>query len=250
MRAIIGSYRGTSYIKRALQSLSEHARGITELIIVDDSGQPTWSEQMRWLTLQQPAVPTIRPTVIETRKAGYNRAMQQVLRLAPHDEPFLFWEEDFTLDVDTDFRLLGELLMRRPELAQIALLRGPHFPIEHEHGGLLPALEARLGADRVGLTRETVHVYEPFVQSIESLPNRGNVSTFETERNTLELVIQSGTFTCNPSVWAPFVKHLGWPRGSWSEDRMRDRLLGYGKRFAFLDGERVTHDGVRSGFGY
>lgn len=233
MRAIIGSYRGTSYVKRAIESLSENARGITELIVVDDSGQSTWSEQMRWLKLTQPGLDgSIVPTVIETHKQGYNRAMQAVLRLAPSYQPFLFWEEDFTLEVETDFAQLGLLLSNNPDLAQIALLRGPHFPIEHEHGGLLPALEARLGADRVGLRTEH--------RSIE----------LATATLSEDLHIQRGTFTCNPSVWAPIVKQLGWPRGSWSEDKMRDRLLHRGYEFAFVPGERVVHDGVRSGFGY
>jgi len=235
MRAIIGGYRGTSYVQRALESLNDNGDGLDELIIVDDSGQPTWAEQMRWLKFRTADGGFSHPHVIELARRGYNVAMQTVLRHAPHDAPFLFWEEDFTLDVPTSFRELQVILEHSPDLAQVALLRGPHFPIEHEQGGLLEGLVARLGADRVGLKRENRTL----------LSNADGTMTL-----TTDLITQRGTFTCNPSVWAPIVKQLGWPRGNWSEDKMRDRLLARGYQFAFIDGVRVTHDGVRSGHGY
>lgn len=210
MLAIIGTYRGTRYVPRLLESINCHVSGITRLAFVDDSGEP-----QPWLSAHG--------DVSQTLGAGYNAAMQEVCRLARElapAKPFAFIEEDFTFSDDVDLEQLGAILMKRPHLAQIALLRGPHFPIEHAHGGLLEGLTARLGPEKVQLE---------FVDGIWE---------------------QRGTFTCNPSVWRPEVAQSGWPRGRWSEDRKRDELLAAGYRFGFLPGVKVTHDGIRSGHGY
>lgn len=226
MKVILGSYRGPGLVRRAIDSLAENAIGVTSLVVVDDGDNPDWSAEIRSMhfvpadrkhagTLPRPIV----PQVIEMKKRGYNQAMRQVVRLAGR-ERFLFWEEDFTLDVPVDLTWMEMILMQRPYLAQLALLRGPHFPNEHAEGGLLPALEKRLGKDFVQLK---------LVKGIWE---------------------QRGTFTCNPAVWQANVANQGWPLGKWSEDRMRDKLLGLGYRFGFVPGQRVTHDGERSGFGY
>jgi hypothetical protein len=122
------------------------------------------------------------------------------------------------LTEDVDLLELEARLLLRPHLAQIALMRPAFFPIEIKHGGLLEGLKARLPETEIELVGD---VWE-----------------------------QNGSFTCNPSVWIPKVTEIGWPDGKWSEDRKRDQLLDLGYRFGILEGVRVTHDGVRSGFGY
>lgn len=208
MHLIIGTYRKAAYIQRALTSIEEHVTGVTKLSFVDDSGDPSNS---RWLTQWG--------EVVETHGGGYNAAMQAVCRTAGSD-PVAFWEEDFEAVAPIDLMSMLTILDEHAQLAQIALLRGPHFPIEHEHGGLLEGLVARLGTEAVDLRRESYGWS------------------------------QLGTWTCNPAVWRAGIAADGWPEGKWTEDKMRDRLLTQGYRFGYLDGIRVHHDGERSGHGY
>lgn len=154
-------------------------------------------------------------TIIDAGQRGYNNAMQEVVSLAG-DEEFLFWEEDFTAKVHIDLAELSQILAERAHLAQVALLRQPWFPNERRAGGLLEALEAN------GHEIRLIHgVHE-----------------------------QRATFTCNPAVWRAGIAALGWPVGQWSEDRKRDELIAKEYWFGFLEGVRVRHEGVRSGFDY
>lgn len=204
MLLVIGTYRKRQYIDRALSSLQAHLTGVSRTVFVDDSGD---ADHSRWLARFGDVVPVGR--------RGYNAAMSTVCEIAG-DQPIMFWEEDFTLLEPVDLDDMLQVLTARPHLAQLALLRGPWFPVEHEHGGLLEALEAK--GHRIDLVDG---VYE-----------------------------QTATFTCNPAVWAPGVAAKGWPAGKWSEDRKRDQLLADGYRFGFLPGVKVSHFGVRSGFDY
>lgn len=208
MLLIVGAYRGTHLVERAVRSLAALATGIDRIVIVDDSGDAATREQ---LAQHVDVVP------VAEHAAGYGTAMRTVCREAG-DGPFVFWEEDFILTAPVDFEALAADLARRPHLAQIALLRGPHFPIEHRHGGLLEALNHRIPGSVLG--------------------------------DVDGVIEQTGTFTCNPAVWAAGVAAQGWPTGKWSEDRKRDDLLAAGYRFGFLPGVRVTHDGERSGTDY
>jgi hypothetical protein len=40
VRAIIGTYRKSAYVERALRSLDKHVTGITDITFIDDSGDP------------------------------------------------------------------------------------------------------------------------------------------------------------------------------------------------------------------
>lgn len=204
MLLVIGTYRGLTHLPTALDSIDRHLSGVTRLVFVDDSTDATAHEWMR-----------TRGELVTVGRRGYNAAMSTVCAVAGND-PFMFFEEDFTVTVDVDLDDLAAKLTARPHLAQIALLRGPHFPIEHEHGGLLEALQAR---------GETITDVDGILE-------------------------QTATFTCNPAVWAAGIAAQGWPAGQWSEDRKRDQLLAAGYRFGFLPGIRVAHHGVRSGFDY
>lgn len=205
MRVIVGTYRGRTHIPDALRSLDAYLHGMSDLVFVNDSPDP---EDSAWLAQYG--------KVIDVGGQGYTKAMQVVCHAA-EGQPIMFWEEDFELLTHTHLEDLNEILWHRPHLAQIALLRGPHFPIEHEHGGLIEALVAQG----------------------HSFPEIGGV------------IEQTATFTCNPSVWRAHVTDLGWPQyGGYTEEVKRDDLLRLGYRFGFLPGIRVSHSGIRQGKGY
>jgi hypothetical protein len=225
MLLIIGTYRKRAYVERALASIDRHLTGVTRTVFVDDSGNAAHS---RWLSQFG--------DVSQTLGRGYNAAMREVCRVAGN-EPFMFFEEDFELLAPVDLDAMLAIIENDRQLAQLALLRGPHFPIEHEAGGVLEGLERRLGRSKVDLR---LHDHPVTVEEM----NRGAMGRI------IDYISQRGTFTCNPAVWAPGIAALGWPAGRWSEDKMRDRLLAEGLRFGFLPGIRVAHDGERSGHGY
>jgi hypothetical protein len=141
--------------------------------------------------------------------------MKAACQAAEGREAFWF-EEDFTVTEPVDLPAISEILYHRPYLAQIALLRGPHFPVEHRYGGVIEALVA---------------------QGHEFVDVRG-------------VVEHTATFTGNPSVWRAEVFAAGWPNGRWSEDQERELLVRQGYRFGYLPGIKVCHGGERKGFGY
>jgi hypothetical protein len=220
VRIVIGSYRGPDLVLRAIASLQRYMTGWDDTIIVDDSGNLEWMQTYARLEIQYPDGTKKAPFVVSTGgRRGYNLAMKQVCRWAG-DRRFMFWEEDFELLVPTDLNDMDQKLFDNPHLAQLALLRGSHFENEFLWGGLLPALNKRIPGSVAGLDPET------------------------------GIIEQTGTFTCNPAVWQRGVAKMGWPNGSWSEDRKRDDLIKQGYKFGFLPEVRVTHNGIRSGFDY
>lgn len=204
MRVLIGTYRRQAYVPQALSSLSDQVKGVDDLVFIDDSGDP---ENAAWLRTYG--------TVVEVGGNGYNAAMQAACEAAQGQE-CLWLEEDFTFLSPVNLDELSEMLYHRPYLAQIALLRGPHFPIEHAKGGLIEALEYK------------GHRFNEVDGLIE----------------------HTACFTGNPSVWRAHVFELGWPRGKWSEEQKGRDLVELGYRFAYLPGIRVQHHGERSGFDY
>jgi glycosyltransferase involved in cell wall biosynthesis len=204
LKVIVGTYRKRDYIEACLRSLEAHVSGVTEIEFVDDSGD---AEQVAWLSQYG--------KVYDLPQAGFTAAMK-VACVAAAGQHAMWLEEDFEFLVPVDLDEMAEMLVARPHLAQLALLRGPHFPDEHMHGGV-----------------------------IECLKQRGHKFT------KVDGVIEhNATFTCNPAVWQPEVFSWGWPDEPWSEDKKRNELVGYGYRFAYLPGVRVRHSGVRSGKGY
>jgi hypothetical protein len=204
MRCLIGTYRKKLHIEAALHTLETRVTGITDLVFIDDSGDPDHSA---WLSQYG--------KVIETGGKGYGTAMTALCAAAEHQQ-CLIWEEDFTALQPINLHEISELLYHRPYLAEIALLRGPHFPVEHEHGGL-----------------------------IEALIHKGH--TFTEINGLLE---HTACFTANPSVWRGEVFTQGWPTGRLSEEIKGHDLVHAGYRFAYLPGIRVEHHGERSGFDY
>jgi hypothetical protein len=204
MRCLVGTYRDTSHVPDALRSLDTHVKGITDLVFINDSPDP---ETSTWLSQYG--------KVVDVGGRGYGAAMKTACAAA-EGQQCLWWEEDFTALQPINLSELSDILYHRPYLAQIALLRGPHFPIEHDHGGLL-----------------------------EALIFKGH--TITEVNGVLE---QTATFTANPGVWRGEVFNLGWPVGRLSEELKRDQLLNLGYRFGYLPGIRVEHHGERTGFDY
>lgn len=209
MRLIIGTYRKRLHVEKALASIDKYVKGVTDLCFVDDSGD---AEHRLWLGQYGHVIP-----VAEGVNAGYTRAMGVVAQTF-QGQTGCFWEEDFTAIKPIDLDHMSELLYHRPNLAQIILLRGAHFPVEHEHGGVVEALEAK-----------------------------GHTIT----RAPDGLIYQRATFSCNPAVTRGEVWAAGWPTsGRWTEDIKRDELLRAGYSFAWLAGQTVEHSGERSGHSY
>lgn len=207
MQVIVGTYRKDAHITAALASLEKFVTGVDDLIFVDDSGDP---ENAAWLTQHG--------TVIETGRVGYTRAMKAVCEAAGGQESF-FLEEDFTFLSPLNLAELSNILSERPYLAQIALLRGPHYRVERQHGGVLEALRAR-------------HANRRKIKEVDGV------------------IEQTLTFTCNPAAWRGEVFASGWPSQRWSEEAKAKLLLGEGYKFGYLPGIRVAHHGAHEGFGY
>jgi hypothetical protein len=202
---LIGTYRKRVHIEDCMRSMDQHLKGVSDVVFIDDSGDPDHGD---WLADYG--------KVVQVGGCGYTAAMGKACEAAEGRE--CFWlEEDFTFLEDISLPMMSEILFHRPYLAQLALLRGPHFPIEHQHGGLIEALIAK------------GHQFNDVNGVIE----------------------QTATFTGNPSLWRGEVWAQGWPqRGRWTEEVKRDMLLPRGYRFGYLPRIRVEHHGERVGTGY
>jgi hypothetical protein len=226
MRVIIGSYRGPEYVNRALVSLLANVAGISELIIVDDSGNSEWLADYESRSFISVGVenggPVVRESSIRVVSTGggrgYNTAMKLVCQVGAAVDRFMFWEEDFNATGWIDLNEMEAKLEASPDLAQLALQRQAWFPVEVAAGGMLAGLAVQ-HPDMV-------------------MERRGSV------------IVQDRIFTCNPAVWQQGIAALGWPDGQWSENSFSASLRKQGWKFGFLDTELVHHDGVRSGTGY
>lgn len=133
MRVLIGTYRKRKHIEACVKSLRRNLRGVTDVLFVDDSGDP---DHAAWLEGRYGW------PVVSTGRVGYTGAMQQLCAAAGGQQCFVL-EEDFTIEEPVDLAELSDMLWHRPYLAQVALLRQPVFDVEHEHGGVIEALIAK-----------------------------------------------------------------------------------------------------------
>jgi len=131
LRVLVGTYRGRKHIDDALKHIDQHLTGMTDLVFINDSPNPDDSTYLAQYG-----------KVVDVGGKGYTVAMQAACTAA-QGEPIFWFEEDFGLLCDVNLNDINEMLYHRPYLAQIALLRGPHFPIEHHFGGLIEALQAK-----------------------------------------------------------------------------------------------------------
>lgn len=208
-------------VTKAISSVGKHLLGVGDGLIVDDSGDDVYRA---WLA-EQYAAPVIP---VATGPCGYWKAMRRVWDVARSldTDKVVFWEEDFVLTEDVDVEELAGVLDAHPYLTQIALLRQPWFANEHEHGGLIGALQAQ-----------------------------GQVFT-ECTDGTHWWIEHRACFTGNPCLIPRSTFARDWPEGDWSESRFGKALFADGRaRGAYwgrlTDPPRVEHIGHhRAGTGY
>ena len=127
MLAIIGTYRGLTYVPDLMESIKTYVTGLTEFVFVDDSNDPEIASKL-----------SEHGEVIETNGQGYNAAMQAVTARAQAERDHVpFIEEDFTFIAPVDFTRLAAHLDMHPYLAQIVLQREPWFDAEKEYGSII-----------------------------------------------------------------------------------------------------------------
>lgn len=210
-----------SCITKTIQSVRENLHGIGDMVIVDDSGDDVYRG---WLAEQYsaPVVP------VGDEPCGYWRAMRRVWDIARDSgaEACWFQEDDFVFNEPVDVEELAGVLDAHPYLTQIALLRQPWFANEHEHGGLIGALQAQ-----------------------------GQQFT-ECTDGTHWWIEHRACFTGNPCLIPRSTFARDWPEGDWSESRFGRVLFRDGRaRGAYwgrlTDPPRVEHIGHhRVGTGY
>lgn len=216
-------------ITRTISSAIEHLSGVLHMVIVDTSGDPEYGQ---WLEDEFIGGPSHTGVLHIEGSGGYWQAMKAVWRYALYLLDFdgtdaaFFLEDDFVFNVDVDLNDLHEVLNDRPYLTQIALLRQPWWPNEHEHGGLIPALEAQ---------------GQQFTEQTDG------------QRTWVE---HRACFTGNPSLIPQRTFSRQWPEGAWSESRFgRELFSNPAARGAYwghrTDAPRVEHiGGVRVGHDY
>jgi hypothetical protein len=208
-------------ISKTIPSTAEHLSGASPMVIVDDSGDPVYGQ---WLADEFIGGPLDGKVLHLPAEHGYWRAMRAVWSYARHLLDYVgatslfFLEDDFVFHERIDVAELAEVLDGHPYLTQIALLRQPWFGNEHEHGGLIPALEAQ-GQRFTEVTDGTHHWIE-----------------------------HRACFTGNPSLIPARTFQKDWPEGAWSEAQFGRRLFAdpeargayWGRR---TDRPRVEHIG-------
>ena len=210
-------------ISKTIPSAQAHLSGVQGMVIVDDSGDPTYGQ---WLADEFTGGPWDGKIAHLPGPHGYWRAMRYVWDLARHwattydTTSFFFLEDDFTFNTDVDLDTLAGVLDTHPCLTQIALLRQPWFGNEHEHGGLIEALEQQ--GQTFTETSDGVHTW----------------------------IEHRAGFTGNPSLIPKRTFTRDWPEGNWSESRFGRALFrDEGARGAYwgrrTDPPRVEHIGHR-----
>lgn len=216
--------RRDTYVRNALTSLREHVTGYSDLLVVDDSGDPQWRAE-----LADDAHIDVVP--VADQPAGYTSAMRAIWNHAAGTYLFLL-EEDFTIDRPVNLAYLQHLLDSSPQLAQIALQRGPWYCNERRIG-VLAAQRNRVDC----------------IRRAEGRP----LTTWTAHPTHVE---HTAGITCNPSLWSPSALETEWPDTHWSEEAMGNKLLERGLTSAWLGQEgdqHVTHHGrhrAPQSFGY
>jgi hypothetical protein len=207
----------SDYLRRSLESLNDRVTGpiVQRVVYSDWAGH---AEELAAIAEEEGFY------VVGGGHHGYTGARRRLWAyLAKRARgTFIFAaEDDFTYDRDVDLAPMIETLEARPELRQLALLRGPYYPRELEAGGVLQSL-----ATPHELVNHRAH---PFV----------------THRDH---------FTANPSLFRRSLTSVEWPNAASSERVFGDVVLrDPSARFAYWGaGEPwVSHVGaVRAGTSY
>jgi hypothetical protein len=210
-------------LRRTIASFRENVTGeIIERWIYDDSGDRRVREA---IAKNYPEFTLINhPSGQRQGFAGAIRTAWAALRSESIADYVFHLEQDFTFNRPIDLADLQNILVKRPSLAQIALLRQAWNPDEIEAGGLL-----QLRPDE-------------YVSHLD-----------RDDRHWLEHDL---FFTTNPSLYRKaLIEMFDWPEGAESEGRFGMALRQAGFHFAYWgsrdDGPAVHHIGThRAGVGY
>jgi glycosyltransferase involved in cell wall biosynthesis len=123
-----------SYLSRAIGSMEENLPPVTYQFIVDDSGDPVFAE---WLEEEEAFANFV--IVHHPERRGCSGAVRTGWELAMSSRADYVWhaEDDFTLMEPVDFGTMLTVLEDNPYLAQLALKRPPHGPVELAVGDLM-----------------------------------------------------------------------------------------------------------------
>jgi hypothetical protein len=210
-------------LQRSIHSFEDRVTGpIIERWIYDDSGERSTRE---WIAETYPDWTLINHP--SGRRQGFSGAIRtawSALRSESIADHIFHLEGDFTFARKVDLADFENILDKRPNLAQVALLRQPWSDAEKEAGGIIQMRP------------------DEFVSHLD-----------RDGRTWLEHDL---FFTTNPSLYRrSLIESFDWPRGAQSEGRFGGRLREVGFRFAFWgakdDPPAVTHIGEnRVGTGY
>ena len=131
---VILSHRQREYLPFTLASIEKHMTGVSDIIVVDDSGSP---EHHQWLDGHVPHYSLSDPS---GGNVGYLSAMSRVFEVAReaadhHETDYaMLWEEDFELIRDIDLADMALVMEENRELAQLNLQRQAVYRIERRLG--------------------------------------------------------------------------------------------------------------------
>lgn len=211
--AVVLTNRRDLYLPGTLASLAGQVAGVGQTVIVDDSGDEAWRDRLRASHRVVPVAP---------EPAGYTRAMQTVWSVCRSlAGPVFLVEEDWAFLRRVDLARLADVLNEHRNMAQVALLREPWYPIE-KRLGLIQAQRRRVDRDHARRhllrTRWWTHPWG---------------------------VEHTAGITCNPALWSPRAFEHDWPDEPWSEGVMGERLVAAGMTSGWYGREPYTrHTGA------
>lgn len=179
---VVLSHRKDRYIERTLASIRQHAHGVTDVIVVDDSGDV---DHWRWLDSR--GIPMV-PSHSDGINAGYLTAMDTVWRVSRNlaDQSgtsfVMLWEEDFRL-------------IRGVSLFDMAIVLGASGNERLAH---------------LNLQRQSVYRIERRLGYMESHQRRGYGLTRRADSG-VPWVSRRTPFTTNPGLIKREVLDIEWP---------------------------------------
>lgn len=203
------------YLQKTINSARERLMGrFDHQLILDDSGYSPFGQ---WLERTFPEFEIVHNKANIGRMLTMARMWEMVRGL---DFDFVFFlQNDFTFNVPIDVDHMQSVMMHRPKLAQIALMRQPWNAKEKECGGILAKDGGRL--------------YEQMEWS-------GHFWLEHTVR-----------FTDNPYLARAEISRIPYPQTVTCESDWGNLLHEHGYHFAywgkFLDPPRVEHIGCQNG---
>lgn len=183
------------YLVQTVASMFEHLAGpITRMVIFDDSGDDAYH-----VWLQDRFGPDGFEVVSHpTGRQGFGGAIRHAWGWLRENtnEPFIWWQEDdFTFNRHVYTTEMMAVLLERPHLAQIALVRQAWSETEMNAGGV-------------------IHM---------------NPSAYSQHTDGVHWWLQHRLFwTTNPCLFSRSLLDIGWPEGDNSEGMFHHELMAHG----------------------